>query len=85
MSIWLWADITLLLGLVPCVLVILQSPHVADWMVALEMAGLLIVLGLLLLAQAMSRPSFFDLSLALALLSFPTGLMAAHFIERWFR
>ncbi len=85
MNVWLAADIGLLLGVVPCALLILRSSDVADWTVALQLGGVIIALALLLLAQGLKRPSFFDLSVALALLSFPAGLMFAHFIERWFR
>jgi len=85
MSIWLWAEIALLLSAVPCAVVLLRSREAGDWAIALQMSGLVAVLALLVLAQAMKRPSFFDLAVALALLSFPAGLMFAHFIERWFR
>jgi multisubunit Na+/H+ antiporter MnhF subunit len=85
MSIWLWGVIAMMLGVVPCALLILRSPDMSDWTLALQMSGIIVVLGLLLLAQAMKRPSFYDLAVALALLSFPAGLMFAHFIERWFR
>ncbi len=83
MSIWLAADIVLLLCLAPCAWLILRSGDLSDWVVALQMSGLIVVLVLLILAQAMSRPSFYDLALALAFLSFPAGLMFAHFIQRW--
>jgi multicomponent Na+:H+ antiporter subunit F len=35
------------------------------------------------LAQAYDRSIFFDLALALALLSFAGGLVFARFLERW--
>jgi multicomponent Na+:H+ antiporter subunit F len=85
MNTWLWADVALLLSIVPCALVILRSETPGDWLVGLQMAGLIVVLALLILAQAMKRPSFFDLAVALALLSFSSGLLFAHFITRWFR
>ncbi len=83
MSVWLWIDIALLLGVVPCALLILYSSEMGDWAVAAQMGGLIAVIALLVLAQAMRRPSFYDLAVALALLSYPVGLMFAHFIERW--
>ncbi len=85
MNIWLSADVALLLGVVPCALLILRSADAADWTVGVQLGGIIIALALLVLAEGMKRPSFFDLSVALALLSFPAGLMFAHFIERWFR
>ncbi len=84
MNIWLAADVALLLGLVPCAWLILRSRELSDWIVGLQMSGIITVLVLLTLAQAMSRPSFYDLALALAFVSFPAGLMFAHFIQRWF-
>ncbi len=82
MSIWLVTDVVLLLGFVPCGWVILRSKELCDWVVALQMTGIIAVLVLLILAQAMSRPSFYDLAVALSLLSFPAGMMLAHFIQR---
>ncbi len=83
MSLWLLADILLLLAIVPCAIVVLRSAGLSDWVVAVQMCGVIGALALMILAQAMSRPSFYDLAVALSLLSFPTGLMFAHFLERW--
>lgn len=85
MSVWLWADIALLLSVVPWAAVILRSETPGDWLVGLQMSGLIVVLTLLILAEAMKRPSCFDLAVALALLSVSSGLLFAHFITRWFR
>lgn len=85
MKIWLAADIALLLALAPCAFVILRGRHLTDCMVALQFGGVLMTLALMILAQAMHRPSFYDLSLALALLSFPAALLFAHFVETWLR
>ncbi len=85
MTIWLAADIALLLGLIPCGVLIARSADAADWTIALQLSGVIVTLALLLLAQAMSRPSFYDLAVTLALLSFPAGMMLAHFIQRWLR
>ncbi|HVV70763.1 MAG TPA: monovalent cation/H+ antiporter complex subunit F [Verrucomicrobiae bacterium] len=85
MSVWLWADVALLLCTVPCVVLLLSSRKIEDWAVALQMAGLISVLALIVLAEAMQRPSFLDLAMALGLLSFPAGLVFAHFLEHWFK
>lgn len=85
MKIWLAADVALLLALVPCALAVLRRKNPGDWLVALQLAGIIAVLALLILAQAMQRPSFFDLSVALALLAFPAGLLFAQVTVRWFR
>lgn len=52
-------------------------------LVALEMAGTLDVMVLLLLAQGFDQPVFYDLALVLALLSFAGGLVFVRFLERW--
>ena len=54
-----------------------------DRLVGLELAGTVDTLVLLVLAQAYDRSIFFDLALALALLSFASGLVFARFLERW--
>ena len=52
-------------------------------LVALQLAGTLSAFVLLLVAVGSGRPAFSDLALGLALLSFPAGLLFAHFFERW--
>jgi multicomponent Na+:H+ antiporter subunit F len=47
------------------------------------MAGTVDTLVLLLLAQAYDRAIYYDLALALALLSFAGGMVFARFLERW--
>jgi len=49
--------------------------------VFMRVSGVLLVL--LVLAQAYDRSIYFDLALALALLSFAGGLVFARFLERW--
>ncbi|HEY5037097.1 MAG TPA: monovalent cation/H+ antiporter complex subunit F [Chthoniobacterales bacterium] len=82
MNLWLWAAFALALGFLPCGWVIVRGKNI-DGLVALQMATGLTTLALLLIAQGMHRPSFFDLALALALLSVPSTLLFAHFFERW--
>ncbi len=83
MDIWLIAAVVLIVGgLIPCGIVIARAP-VMDRLVALEMAGTLSVLVLMLLAESYRQPSFFDLALTLAFLSLPAGLVFALFFERW--
>ena len=53
-----------------------------DRLVGLELAGTVDTL-VLLLDQAYDRAIYFDLALALALLSFAGGLVFARFLERW--
>ena len=84
MSIWLITDIVLLLALVPCTMLVLRSLGLSDWAVVVQTGWLIGALALLMLAEAMQRPSFCDLAVALSLLSFPVGLIFAHLIQRWF-
>jgi multicomponent Na+:H+ antiporter subunit F len=79
---WGVAALALLVGLVPCGVVCLRGDPVSR-LVGLEMAGVVDTLVLLVLAQAYDRVIYFDLALALALLSFAGGLVFARFLERW--
>ena len=79
---WLAATLALLAGLVPCGIVCLRG-DVVERLVGLEMAGVVVTLVLLLLAQVVGRVVYVDLALALALLSFAGGLVFARFLERF--
>lgn len=82
MNTWLIAACAMTLGIVPCGWVCVHGT-VMDRLAALEMASLMIVLIMVLLAEGFARPSLYDLALALALLAFPSGLVFANFLERW--
>jgi multicomponent Na+:H+ antiporter subunit F len=82
MNVWLLASAALLLGLVPCVLLAMRG-NVVDRIVALQLAGVLTVLALLTFEQGEQRQSFFDVSLALAVLTFPASLLVAQVFRRW--
>ena len=82
MNEWGFAALALLAGLVPCGVVCLRGDPVSR-LVGLEMAGGVDTLVLLVLAEAYDRVIYFDLALALALLSFAGGLVFARFLERW--
>jgi multicomponent Na+:H+ antiporter subunit F len=79
---WLVAALALLVGLVPCGVVCLRGDPV-NRLVGLEMAGTVDTLLLVLLAQAYDRAIYYDLAVALALLSFAGGMVFARFLERW--
>jgi multicomponent Na+:H+ antiporter subunit F len=79
---WLLASLALLAGLVPCGLLCLRGDPI-NRLVGLEMAGTIDALVLMLLAEGFGRPIYFDLALALALLTFAGGLVFARFLERW--
>jgi multisubunit Na+/H+ antiporter MnhF subunit len=82
MSVWLLASVALLLGLLPCVLLAMRG-NVVDRIVALQLGGVLAVLALLTFEQGEQRQSFFDVSLALAVLTFPASLLVAQVFRRW--
>jgi multicomponent Na+:H+ antiporter subunit F len=79
---WLIAASILLVGLVPCGVVMLRG-SVIEALVGLQMAGVLQTVVLLLLAEGFHRPPFFDLALVLALLTLAGGLVFARMLERW--
>ncbi len=56
---------------------------IADRLIALEAATLVCVLALLTIEQGLERQSFFDLSLAMAVLAIPSTLLFARFYRRW--
>ncbi len=85
MNPWLWADIAFVTAIIPCAVVILRARRITDCLVAAQMAAMLGTLALMCLAEGTHRPSFYVLSLALALISFPATLLFAHFIEMWWR
>jgi multicomponent Na+:H+ antiporter subunit F len=82
MSCWWAAALAMSVCLLPCAAACLRGEAV-DRLVALEAAGVIVPLILLLVAEAMRRQPFADLGLALALLSFAGGLAFARFLERW--
>jgi len=81
-NIWYAAAIALMLCLIPCIVVAIRG-GIIDALIALEVATALCVLVLLLVEQGMQRQSFFDVSLALAVLAFPSTLLFARFYRRW--
>ncbi|HET7184327.1 MAG TPA: monovalent cation/H+ antiporter complex subunit F [Terriglobales bacterium] len=82
MNAWLIAAAALVFALIPCGIVCFKGTAM-DRIVGLEMAGILDCLILLLLAQGMSNPNFYDLAVALALLTLGGGLVFVRFLERW--
>jgi len=82
MNSWLWAAVVLELALFPCAWVCHRG-KLADRIVGIEMAGVLIALEMILLAQGMNRTSFLDLPLTLSLLTFGGGMVFVRFLQRW--
>jgi multicomponent Na+:H+ antiporter subunit F len=79
---WLLAATVLLLGLVPC-LVVAARASAADGMVALQLAGVVVSLAILLLAVGFDRSIYADASLLISLLSFAGGMTFVRYLQRW--
>jgi len=82
MNVWLMGSAVMLFALVLCGISCFRGDAM-ERLVGLEMAGIIVTLLLVMLAEGMGRVNFYDLALALALLSFGGGLVFARFLERW--
>ena len=78
---WLVASAILFAALVPCFVACVRGDS-ASRLVALEMGSVVQCLFLITLSEAFHRVVYFDLAVALALLSFGGGLTFARFLER---
>jgi len=76
------AAIVMLLGLVPCGLVILRG-GVAEAVVAYQVISAVAVMVLLLLSQGFNRSGEFELAVVLAVLFPGSGLLYARALGRW--
>jgi multicomponent Na+:H+ antiporter subunit F len=81
-NVWLIGATAVLLATAPCGIVLVRG-SILEALVALELAGTITTLVLLIIAQGTHRQPFFDLALVSALLSFGGGLAFARFLERW--
>ena len=82
MNVWLLAATLLLLGLVPCFVVAARGRHV-DGVAALQLAGVVASLVILLLAVGYDRSVYADAAVLIAVLSFAGGMAFVRFIQRW--
>jgi multisubunit Na+/H+ antiporter MnhF subunit len=81
MNEWIIASVVLLIGgLVPCLIVCVRVSAM-EGLVALQLAGEVVALVLLLLAQGFQRQPFADLAIILAVLSFVGSLVFVRFME----
>jgi multicomponent Na+:H+ antiporter subunit F len=78
---FLLAATVLMLGLVPCGIVCVRG-RLMDAVVALELAGSVMVTILICLAEGFERPSYFNLPVVCALLVWVDGLIFARFLGR---
>lgn len=78
---WLFAGSAVTASLLPCAAMCLYgSPE--RRLVGMEMASVLVTLAMVLFALGFGRPIFIDLPLALAIMSFGSGLVFARFLEK---
>ncbi|HZP62747.1 MAG TPA: monovalent cation/H+ antiporter complex subunit F [Terriglobales bacterium] len=82
MNAWMVASVALLFALIPCGWLALTG-SVQKRLVAVETAGVLCTLELMSLTMAFNRMPMMDLAVALALLSFGSGMVFAHFLARY--
>lgn len=79
---WLYAAAGMLVALVPCGIACFRG-SAEDRLAGVEMAGAIVPLQMILIAEGFGRPPFFDLALSLTILSFGGGLVFARFLQRW--
>jgi multisubunit Na+/H+ antiporter MnhF subunit len=79
---WLAAATALTFGLIPCGIVVFTRDAM-ERVVGLEMAGIILTMIMILIAEGMGNANFYDLPLALSLLAFGGGLVFVRFLERW--
>lgn len=82
MNAFLVAATVLLGALVPLGAMIVRRRPV-DGLVALELAGAVLVLVLLCFAEGFHRSAYYDVPVIAALLSWVGGLVFARFLGRW--
>ena len=81
MNAWLIAGAVVSACLVPCADMCLRgSPE--RRLVGLEMASMLVTIGMILFTVGFGRSIFIDLPLALAVMNFGGGLVFARFLEK---
>ena len=82
MNPWLLFATILLLGLIPCGIVCLREATMPRF-VALQVAQVIVILVMLLLAEGFHRQIYFDMAVVMAVLALAGGLVFARFLERW--
>lgn len=83
MSAWTYAALVNLISLVPCGYLCFLKRDPIDRLIGLVMAGAIETLTLIILAQDVGKPEFYDVGFALSILSFGGGLVFVRFLEKW--
>lgn len=82
MNAFVAAAAAMLLGLVPCIVVMVRRDVMAA-VAAYELASSVVILVLVCLAQGFGRPGEFELAVLLAILMYGSGLVFVRSMERW--
>jgi multicomponent Na+:H+ antiporter subunit F len=80
--IWLAAATGLVLGLAPCCVVVLRG-RMMERFVALQLAQVIVILAMVMMALGYGRSIYLDVALVTAVLSLASGLVFVRFLERW--
>lgn len=81
MNIWLAAGAAVSVCLIPCADMCLRGTSERR-LVGLQMASIIVTIALVLFTMGFGRTPFMDLPLALALMSFGSGLVFARFLGK---
>ena len=82
MSGFVVADIVMLIGVIPCGIVVWRGTAM-EALVGYEAISSIVVMVLVLLAEGFGRFGELELPIVLAVLLFGSGLVFAHALERW--
>ncbi len=83
MIIWFIAAIAMIALLLICAVYLTRISDYMDTFIVVQFCVLIGILLMLVMAEGLSRPNFFDLAGILALFNFPAGLVYARILERW--
>ena len=76
------AAIVMLIGIIPCGIVVWRGPAM-EALVGYEAISSIVVMVLVLLAEGFGRFGELELPIVLAVLLFGSGLVFVHALERW--
>ncbi len=82
MNLWTAAGSLVMVALVPCATMCLRGTPERR-LVGLEMTGILLTVAMVLFTVGFGRIPFIDMPLALAIMSFGSGLLFARFLGRY--
>lgn len=82
MNLWTVAGALVMVALIPCAMMCLRGTPERR-LVGLEMTGIILTVAMVLFTVGFGRIPFIDLPLALAIMSFGSGLLFARFLGRY--